>query len=162
MSVTTTEPITAGVLGDWLLEVAPYEDGTEPTTFTPVRGVTELTPPTPEKNLEDDGEFDGTHWGSQIATGISWTAEATVKVPRASLAPDPGQEILRAAGREIAEGGFVHVRFRKRNAEPATGDEGIADVTWAENGGPKTDLTTAALTLTGRGALVAFTAEPAA
>ncbi|WP_313816346.1 phage tail tube protein [Citricoccus sp.] len=162
MSVTTTEPIIAGVLGDWLLEVAPYTDGTEPTAWTLVRGITELTPPQTEKNLEDDGEYDGTFWGSQIATGISWTAEGTMKVPRASLPADPGQAILKAASREIAEDGLVHVRFRKRNAVPATGDEGIADVSYVEAGGPKTDLTTAELTLTGRGKLVAFAAADSA
>ncbi|MBM7767360.1 phage tail tube protein [Glutamicibacter nicotianae] len=150
--------IVSGVLGDWLLEVAEYLDGTEPTAWTPVKGLTEFTPPQTEKNLEDDGEFDGTHWGSQIATGISWTAEATAKVPRASLPADPGQAILKAAGREIAEGGLVHVRFTKRGVTPAAGDQGVADVSYVENGGPKTDLTTAAITLTGRGALVPYTA----
>lgn len=149
--------ITAGVLGDWLLEVGEYTDGTAPVTWTPVFGITELTPPQTEKNLEDDSEYDGTHWGSQIATGISWTSEATVKVPRATLPADPGQAILKAASREIAEGGFVHVRFSKRGVTPKAGDEGIADVSYVENGGPKTDLTSAAVTFTGRGALVPFT-----
>ncbi|MGP5689777.1 phage tail tube protein [Glutamicibacter ardleyensis] len=153
-----TPPITPGVLGDWLLEVAEYADGTTPTAWTPVLGIMELTPPQTEKNLEDDGEFDGTHWGSQVATGISWTAEATVKTPRASLPADPGQAILKAASREVLEGGFVHVRFSQRGVTPKAGDEGVADVTYVDAGGPKTDLTTAELTLTGRGALVPFTA----
>lgn len=152
------QPITPGVLGDWTMEVAPYADGTAPTTWTPVRGIMELTPPQTEKNYEDDGEFDGTHWGSQTATGISWTAEATVKTPRATLQPDPGQEILRAASREVLEGGYVHVRFSMRGVTPKKGDAGIADVQFMDAGGPKTDLTTAELTLTGRGALVPFTA----
>lgn len=150
--------ITPGVLGDWLMEVAPYTDGTEPTTWTPVLGIMELTPPQTEKNLEDDGEFDGTHWGSQIATGISWTAEATIKTPRATLPADPGQEILRTASRGVLEEGFVHVRFSQRGVTPKTGDEGIADVQFMDAGGPKTDLTTAELTLTGRGALIPITA----
>lgn len=152
------QPITPGVLGDWTMEVAPYTDGTAPTTWTPVRGIMELTPPQTEKNYEDDGEFDGTHWGSQTATGISWTSEATVKTPRATLQPDPGQEILRAASREVLEGGYVHVRFSMRGVTPKKGDEGLADVQFMDAGGPKTDLTTAELTLTGRGALVPFTA----
>lgn len=149
--------ITPGVLGDWLADVAPYTDGTAPASWTTIRGITELTPPQLEKNLEDDGEFDGTHWGSQTATGISWTAEATVKTPRAGLPRDPGQEILKAASRDIAEGGLVHVRFYQRGSTPKAGDQGIADVQYMDNGGPKTDITTAALTLTGRGALVEFT-----
>ena len=150
--------ITPGVLGDWLLEVAEYTDGTTPTTWIPVFGIMEFTPPQTEKNLEDDAEFDGTHWGSQIATGISWTAEATVKTPRASLPADTGQAILKAASRGVLEEGLVHTRFSQRGVTPKAGDEGIADVTYVDAGGPKTDLTTAELTLTGRGALIPFTA----
>ncbi|GAA3705369.1 hypothetical protein GCM10023081_46760 [Arthrobacter ginkgonis] len=152
--------ITAGVLGDWLVEVAAYTDGTAPTTWTPLGGITEFTPPQREKNFENDAEFDGTHWGSQIATGISWTSEATVKRPRATLAEDPGQAILLAAAEEILEGGFVHVRFSQRGVTPKAGKEGIANVDLNDNGGPKTDQTTAALTLTGRGALIPFTVSP--
>lgn len=151
------QPITPGVLGDWTMEVAAYADGAKPTAWTPVRGITELTPPQTEKNLEDDGEFDGTFWGSQVATGISWTSEGTIKTPRAGLPEDPGQAILKTASRGIAEAGFVHVRFSLRGTTPKAGDEGVADVQFMDNGGPKTDLTTAAFTLTGRGALVDFT-----
>ncbi|UTT40253.1 hypothetical protein NMP99_03070 [Glutamicibacter mishrai] len=147
--------ITPGVLGDWAMEVAPYTDGTAPTTWTRVFGITEFTPPQTEKNLEDDSEFDGTYWTSQIATGIAWTGEATLKTPRAGMAADPGQEILKTASRGVLEDGLVHVRFWQVGA--TTGDQGIADSTFVANGGPKTDLTTAALTLTGRGALVDYT-----
>jgi hypothetical protein len=150
--------ITPGVIGDWLLEVAEYADETPPTVWTPVFGIMEFTPPQTEKNLEDDSEFDGTHWTSQIATGIGWTAEATIKTPRATLTADPGQAILKASSREVLEGGLVHVRFSQRGVTPKAGDQGIADVSYVDAGGPKTDLTTAELTLTGRGALVPFTA----
>src|SRR5690625_4451945 len=89
----TQQAITPGVLGDWQLSVAEYGDGGDaPTEFTLVRGLTEFTPPQIEKNLEDDGEFDGSPWGSEVATGISWTAEGTVKVPRASLARTPARK----------------------------------------------------------------------
>src|SRR5690625_861827 len=149
----TQQAITPGVLGDWQLSVAEYGDGGDaPTEFTLVRGLTEFTPPQIEKNLEDDGEFDGSPWGSEVATGISWTAEGTVKVPRASLAPDPGQEILRKAGRGVAEEGMVWCKFTKRGSTEGA-EVGVADVTFVEQGGPKTDITTAELTLTGRGAL---------
>lgn len=156
MAAATT--VTPGVLGDWLLEVGEYTDGTEPAEWTPVYGITELTPPQTDKNLEDDGEYDGTHWGSQVATGISWTAAATVKVARATLTQDPGQAILKTASRGVAEDGFVHVRFSKRGADPQTGEQGVADIGYVEQGGPKTALTTAEVTITGRGALEEFTA----
>ena len=144
--------IISGVIGDYQLEVAAYTDGTDPTAWTRVRGITEFTPPTVEKNLEDDSSFDSDGWGSQIATGLGWTAEGTVKLPRASLTPDPGQEILRAAGIGLAEAGLVHVRIINRTT-PTDGQTGIADASFTVNGGPRTDLTTAGFTLSGRGAL---------
>ena len=149
------DSITPGVLSDWALEVAAYTDGTAPTTYVPVRGITEFTPPVTEKNLEDDGDFDGGAWGSQLATGISYTLEGTVKTPRGGMTADPGQAILEAAGLGVLEEGFVH--WRAFNKKSGVGYKGIADSTFAGNGGPKTDLTTAAFTLTGRGALEPFT-----
>ena len=147
--------ITPGVLSDWALDVGAYTDGTAPTSYLPVRGITEFTPPVPEKNLEDDGDFDGGAWGSQVATGISYKIEGTVKTPRGGRPADPGQAILAAAGSGVLEEGFVH--FRCYNKRSGVGHEGIADATFADNGGPKTDLTTAAFTLTGRGALEPYT-----
>lgn len=148
--------ITPGVVGDYLVEVAEYTvtDGIpqEPSEFIRLNGLTKITPPKVEKNLEDDGEIDGTYWGSQVATGLSWTSEGTVKIPRATLADDPGQAICKKAGKGVAEEGLVWVRFTKRGATAA--EQGVADVTWAEEGGEKTALTTAAVTFTGRGALV--------
>lgn len=148
--------ITPGVIGDYQLEVAPYADGTDPTTWTIVRGITEFTPPAVEKNLEDDSSFDSDGWGSQIATGLGWTAEGTVKLPRAALTPDPGQEILRAAGVGLAEEGLVHVRITNRTT-PTAGRVGIADASFTENGGPRTDITKASFSLAGRGALADVT-----
>jgi hypothetical protein len=151
--------ITPGTVGDWKLEVAAYTDGAEPTTWTVVKGLTEFTPPAVEKNLEDDSSFDSDGWGSQFATGLSWTAEGTVKRARASLTADPGQEILRAAGNAIAEDGLVHVRITDRT-KPTAGRTGIADATFTDNGGPRTDLTTAAFSLAGRGGLTGVTITP--
>ena len=144
--------ITPGVVGDYQLEVAPYTTGAEPTTWTILKGMTEFTPPKVEKNLEDDSSFDSDGWGSQIATGLGWSAEGTVKLPRASLTADPGQEILRAAGNGLAEDGLVHVRITNRTT-PTEGQVGVADASFTKNGGPRTDITTAAFTLSGRGAL---------
>lgn len=151
--------ITPGVVRDWKLEVAAYVDGEEPTTWTPVLGITEFTPPKNEKNLEDDSSFDSEGHGSQIATGISWTSEGTVKRARASLTEDPGQAILRAAGEGLLEEGFVHVRVTNRT-KPTAARVGLADAQWEDNGGPHTDLTTAAFTLSGRGKLDNVTVTP--
>lgn len=153
-----TEPsITPGIVGDWALEVAPWNNGVAPTTdagWTRVRGLQEFTPPAIEKNLEDDSDFDSGAWGSQTATGISWTAEGTVKRPRGT-AVDPGQLILEDAGLAILEDGYVHLRMFDKQG--GTAKQGVADVTFVENGGPKTDLKTAAVTFTGRGELVDIT-----
>lgn len=158
--MAATNTVTAGVIGDWLLECGAYTDGTAPVAWTPVYGIQEFTPPQTEKDLQDDTQFDGSHWGSQIGTKISWTAAATVLVNRAALTEDPGQAILRAASRGIAEEGFVHFRFSKRGVSPQAGEEGVADVSLVEQGGSKEALTTAEVTMTGRGALTEFTAGP--
>jgi hypothetical protein len=155
-----SEPsITPGKISDWVLEVAAYAGGTEPTEYVKVRGITEFTPPVPEKNLEDDGDFDGGDWGSQIATGISYTIEGTIKLPRGGYAADSGQEIIRSAGRGTLEDGFVH--WRAYDKVSGAGHKGIADASTSPNGGPKTDLKTEGFTLTGRGALEDYTGTPA-
>jgi hypothetical protein len=148
--------IISGVVRDWLLEVAAYTTGAEPTTWTPVRGITEFTPPAIEKNLEDDSSFDSDGWASEIATGLGWKSEGTVKRARASLTEDAGQAILRAAGSGLLEDGLVHVRFTNRE-KPTSGRTGVADASFTEEGGAHTDLTTASFALSGRGALADVT-----
>ncbi|TQJ60480.1 hypothetical protein FBY30_2748 [Arthrobacter sp. SLBN-83] len=150
--------ITPGIVSDWTLEVAAYTDGTTPTTFTRVYGITDFTPPAPSKNLEDDSDFDSGAWGSQTGTGLSYEMSGTVKVPRAGLAVDPGQEILRLAGKSVAEDGYVHFRAIKKGA--TTGYTGIADASFTEGGGSRTDLTKAEFTLSGRGELADYTPAP--
>lgn len=147
--------ITPGVVSDWVLEVAPYTDGNTPTAFTRVRGIQDYTPPGVEKNLEDDSDFDSEGWASQVATGLEYEISGTVKVPRASMTADPGQSILKAAGRGLAEAGIIHFRTFKRGGKE--GVKGTADCTFTEGGGKRTDLTTAEFTLAGRGALVDYT-----
>lgn len=154
MSVAPAEEfITPGTVGDWLLFVAAYTPGATPTAsdWKRVKGLQEISPPQIEKNMEDASEIDGQPWTSETSTGLSWKAEAVAKVPRSGMARDAGQEILRKAGRGVAESGQVWVRFLKAGTSPQTGEEGRADVQWVEQGGKKTDITTAELTLTGVG-----------
>ena len=162
MSVSFEQPLAPGVVSDYLLEVATY-DGTAsgsdqiPTEFTPVRGIQEITPPAVEKNLEDDSDLDSGGWGSQIGTGAEYTVEGTVKRPRKGSTDDPGQAILKTAGRGIGVEGFVW--FRLISKTDGSGDMGLADVQFTEQGGARTDLTLAEFTLTGRGALVPVEAD---
>lgn len=151
--------ITAGIVRDYKLEVAAYIDGTEPTVWTPVLGITSFTPPAIEKNLEDDSSFDSDGYGSQFATGLNWKVEGNVKRARASLTEDPGQAILRAAGNGLAEEGFVHVRITNRT-KPTVGRVGVADASFTDEGGEHTKLTTASFALAGRGALADVTITP--
>lgn len=148
--------ITPGVVRDYKLEVAAYTDGLAPTVWTPVLGITSLTPPASEKNLEDDSSFDSDGWGSQFATGLNWKIEGSVKRARASLVEDPGQVILREAGNGLAEDGFVHVRITNRT-KPTAGRVGVADASFTDEGGEHTKLTTAGFSLAGRGALTEVT-----
>ena len=156
--IETRQDVTPGTVGDWVVDVQEYIAGQEPTTagWLRVPGLTEITPPQIEKNLEDDGEINGDPWGSQLGTGISWTSEGTIKVPRATMVVPESHKLLRAAGRGVAEDGFIWVRFYKVNGD-RSGDQGVADVTYTEQGGKKTDLTLAELTFTGRGRLDAIT-----
>lgn len=149
--------ITPGIVSDFILEVAAYDDGTTPATFTRVRGITNFTPPAITKNLEDDSDFDSEGWGSQFATGLSHAGSGTVKRARATLTEDPGQAILRAAGSGLAEDGFVHFRVTKRGG--GQGVQGIADATFTEGGGARTDMTTAEFSLAGRGLLQPYTPQ---
>lgn len=158
MTVSFEQPYTPGIVSDYRLEVAAY-DGTGGGTdeipidaFVVVRGIQEITPPSVEKNLEDDGDIDSGGWGSQLATGAEYTLELTCKVGRKGGTPDPGQEILRAAGRGIGVDGFVWWRLVSKT--DGSGEMGLADASFAEQGGARTDLTLAESTLTGRGRIV--------
>lgn len=151
--------IISGVLRDWKLEVAAYTTGADPTTWVPVKGITDFTPPAIEKNLEDDSSFDSDGWASEIATGLGWKVEGTVKRARASLTEDPGQAILRAAGSGMLEDGLVHVRIINAT-KPTEGRTGIADASFTDEGGAHTDLTTASFSLSGRGALADVVITP--
>lgn len=150
--------ITPGIVSDWTLEVAAYLDETIPTEFTKVWGLTDFSPPGIEKKNEDDSSFDSGAYDSEIATGLSWAISATVNVPRPTMAKDPGQEIVREAGRHVAEGGFVWVRVWKRGS--TTGEQGIVNASFKENGGSRTDLTKAEITMKGRGGLEEYTVTP--
>lgn len=161
MSVSFELPMTPGLVSDYLLEVAAFADGdTEPsavTEWTVVRGIQEITPPAVEKNLEDDSDLDSGAWGSQVGTGLEYTIEGTAKRPQAGSV-DPGQEILKTAGRGAGQAGMAWWRLTSKST--GEGDSGLCDVTFTEQGGARTDLKLAEFTLTGRGAIVPVEATP--
>lgn len=148
-------PMTPGLVSDYLLEVAEFADGdADPSTvldWTVVRGIQEITPPSVEKNLEDDSDIDSGAWGSQVGTGLEYTLEGTCKRPQAG-STDAGQEILKVAGRGVGQAGMVWWRLTSKAT--GAGDSGLADASFTEQGGARTDLTLAEFTLTGRAAIV--------
>ena len=155
MSETFELPMTPGLVSDYLLEVAAFTgDAATPsavTDWTVVRGIQEITPPAIEKNLEDDSDIDSGAWGSQTGTGLEYTIEGTAKRPQAG-STDPGQEILKNAGRGTGQAGMVWWKLTSKLT--GEGEMGLCDSTFTEQGGARTDLKLAEFTLTGRGAIV--------
>lgn len=160
MSETFELPMTPGLVSDYLLEVAAFTgDAATPsavTDWTVVRGIQEITPPAVEKNLEDDSDIDSGSWGSQTGTGLEYTIEGTAKRPQAGSV-DPGQEILKDAGRGTGQAGMVWWKLTSKLT--GEGEMGLCDSTFTEQGGARTDLKLAEFTLTGRGAIVDVDAE---
>lgn len=152
--------MTPGLVSDYLLEVATFDgssaDPTEVTEWTVVRGIQEITPPAVEKNLEDDSDIDSGAWGSQVGTGLEYTLEGTCKRPMAGTT-DAGQAILKLAGRGVGQAGMVWWKLTSKST--GEGDSGLADASFTEQGGARTDLTLAEFTLTGRAAIVPVEAE---
>ncbi|TSI11971.1 phage tail tube protein [Brevibacterium aurantiacum] len=155
MSETFELPMTPGLVSDYKLEVAEFtESATTPsavTAWTVVRGIQEITPPAVEKNLEDDSDIDSGAWGSQLGTGLEYTIEGTAKRPQAGSV-DPGQEILKKAGKGAGQAGMVWWKLTSKLT--GEGEMGLCDSTFTEQGGARTDLKLAEFTLTGRGAIV--------
>lgn len=155
MSETFELPMTPGLVSDYLLEVAAFTgEAATPSaveSWTVVRGIQEITPPAVEKNLEDDSDIDSGAWGSQTGTGLEYTIEGTAKRPQAG-STDPGQEILKNAGRGTGQAGMVWWKLTSKLT--GEGEMGLCDSTFTEQGGARTDLKLAEFTLTGRGAIV--------
>lgn len=142
--------VTAGLNRYYKLEVAEYTDGTTPTTWTKVGGLTSYTPLSNEKGREDDTEFDSDGRMTEMGTTISSTIEVTVKMPEAGKAADPGQDILNRAGNVTGSAGFVH--YRETHTQSGEGWQGIADASYTPQGGEQAGFTTANVSLAVRSA----------
>jgi hypothetical protein len=147
-----TQPDVSALARKWKLDVDISG------TFTRVKGLRDFKPvATPD--LQDDGVYDDEGWGSQTKTGLSWTAELTII--RRYLASndtvyDPGQEQLRVHANSFGAAGVALVRWYDRNGGPEA-YQGYCEVGWVDQGGDRTALETAAITLTGKGARTAIT-----
>lgn len=137
--------ITPGLVRHYRIEVAPYTDGTDPTTWTKVGGLKEYTPLANEKGRQDDSEFDSDGRQTEIGTTIKSEISGKVKISEDGPDADPGQAILNAAGGKLGSDGFVH--YREYHVITGKGYEGIADASYNPTGGSQDALTEAEFTL---------------
>ena len=156
MTATTKAPLGATTTNrKWYLDV---NTGTLASpVWTGVFGITEFTPKI-EGSLQDDSDFDGAGWKSQVNTAYQWSNEGKVK--RAQKAGvtgdqvyDPGQEKLRLAAAKTGVDNSVPVRWydMEPNGPRVEAYEGNAAVTWTEDGGNMEALSFASIVLTGQG-----------
>ena len=162
MPATNKVPLGASTLvRKWFLDVS-EDDG---TTWIGVFGITEFKPGL-EGSMQDDSDFDGEGWLSEINSANRWKNE--FKVRRGTLAADaeaydPGQEIIRLAA---AKTGVENVlMFRWYEMEPGgprvEAYQGKAAVSWSPDGGNTEALDTVSVVASGRGKREAI-AHPAA
>lgn len=140
----------------WCIDVDTASNDTTPT-WVGVFGITEFKP-TLEGSLQDDSDFDGEGWGSQVNTLNAWGAEGKfkrgIKKP-ATIPPvyDPGQEFIRLAASKTGVENSVHIRIYEM--EPGgprvEAYEGWAATQYAEEGGGTDALSIASFTLAGQG-----------
>ncbi|MEQ4723769.1 hypothetical protein [Nonomuraea sp. B19D2] len=136
---------------DWTVEI---NTGTTATpTWTPVRGLTEFAEEI-DTETEDDSDFDGDGWASQVVTQRGWTLTLNGNRKRdadaVAFVPDPGQEFLRKAGHVVGPGANVHCRWYRRDGSPDA-YEGRAAVDYKGAGGETTDLEPFEVELLGQG-----------
>lgn len=159
-TVINRVPLGASTLNrKWYVDLDSATSG--PATYIGLFGVTELKF-SRDPNLEDDSDFDGGGAGSKTKTGESWKIEGKVarKVTAASAtAYNPGQELLRTRSLESGPANSVGVRIYEvtPNGPQVEAYTGRGAVTWTEDGGKNTDLSSASFTIEGQGPLVPIT-----
>lgn len=154
MTATTKAPLGATTTNrKWYLDVNTGTDASP--VWTGVFGITEFAPKV-EGSLQDDSDFDGEGWKSQVNTANQWINEGKVKRATVAGTPteyDPGQEALREAAALTGVLNSVHVRWYEM--EPGgprvEAYEGHAAVTWTEDGGNMEALSFVSFVLTGQG-----------
>lgn len=155
MPATTKVPLGAPTTNrKWYLDV---NTGTAAApVWTGVFGIQEFKDAL-EGSLQNDSDFDGEGWLSEVNTANRWKIEA--KVGRKVLADDPtaydpGQEAIREAAAKTGVQNVIHCRWYEM--EPGgprvESYEGNAAVTWSPDGGDTEATSTAAFVLSGRGA----------
>lgn len=154
MPATTKAPLGATTTNrKWYLDVDTSSTATP--TWTGVFGIQEFKDNW-NTSLQDDSDFDSNGWKSQMNTANDFALE--IKIRRAvqaalATAYDPGQEKLRLASRSVGMENVVHIRWYEMepNGPRVEAYEGYVAVGYAPDGGGMDALSTAVITLTGRG-----------
>lgn len=151
MVATTKVPLGAATTNrKWFLDVKNLE------AFLGVFGITEFKDVL-EGSLQDDSDFDGGGWLSEVNTANRWKIEG--KCIRKTLASDPeaydpGQEKIRLAAAKTGLENVLTIRwYEMEPGGPRTeAYEGEVAVTWSPDGGSTEAVSTASFVLSGRGA----------
>ena len=158
MVATTVTPLGPSTTNrKWRVDVD-TNGGVGTPSWVPVAGITNIVPNFDNANFEDDSDFDSAGAGSETKTAFSWSLQFTVarKGTAADVtAYDAGQEYLRSKA-EFKTGVANSVYIRAYEMEPGgprvLAYTGRAGVTFQEQGGGNTALSTAQVTLNGQGA----------
>lgn len=120
-------------------------------TWTPVRAIMDFKPAL-EPNLEEDSDYDGEGWASEVKTELKWGLELKIgrKIGFSTGVYDAGQEALRAASTQFGQGGTVQIRWYDRNGGPEA-HSGFANVSWEPEGGDTKAIDIVTVNLSGNG-----------
>lgn len=152
MPATNKVPLGASTLvRKWFLDVSTDEG----TTWIGVFGMTEFKPGI-EGSMQDDSDFDGEGWLSEVNSANRWKNEGKVRrgtLASDSTAYDPGQEVLREAGAQTGVANVVLCRWYEMEPEGPRVEayQGNAAVSWSPDGGNVEALDIVSFTLSGRG-----------
>jgi hypothetical protein len=143
----TIEPIVTSLAKVWAL------DAYNGTAWVRCHGVTDFKPDVAD-TMQDDSDYDGGVWGSDVRTQLKWTLSGKFKRGPGAITGtyDAGQEILYAAHDQVGPAGVVQVRWFERIPNIGKAYSGFAYVGWSPDGGDTTALESVSFTLSGVGA----------
>jgi hypothetical protein len=156
MTATTKTALGPSTLNrKWFVDLNTGDDTTP--VWIPLLGMTEVKPVV-EGSMQDDSDFDGGGWGSNMNSLNRWKVEGKFRrAPQPGSTPpvyDPGQEVLREAGGSTGIENVVHCRWYEMepNGPRVEAYDGFAAVTYTEDGGGVEALSFVSFVLDGRGA----------
>lgn len=141
----------------WVIDVDfNYNTGTSTPDWHRIRGIQDQSP-SEDPETQDDSDYDSRGWKSEAVTAMGWGWELTVgrKTAEDGVTYDPAQEYLRLKSLQMGPGNVAHVRayeWNGVNGPRVQAYEGLVGVSYAEQGGDMTELSSAKINLTGRGA----------